>query len=178
MGAGKSTVGRALAKRLGWAFEDLDSRIEKREKRQIHKIFSHAGEAEFRRAEHAALKELLTELETGAPMVVALGGGAFVQRQNAALIQKAGAPTIFLDATVDELWARCRQQAEKEALERPLLSNVIGFRELYTSRRRHYLKASIRQETTAKTVDEIVTELVEVLGPKASSSPPETRKTR
>ena len=60
MGAGKSSVGRALGEKLGWAFEDLDERIERRERRKVHEIFRHSGEDEFRRAEHVALKELLT----------------------------------------------------------------------------------------------------------------------
>src|SRR5262249_6652771 len=52
MGAGKTTVGQALALQLGWPFEDLDDRIQAREKRTIEQIFRESGEAEFRRAEH------------------------------------------------------------------------------------------------------------------------------
>ena len=54
MGAGKSTVGRALARQMNWPFEDLDERLQAREKRSIEQIFRESGEAEFRRAEHAA----------------------------------------------------------------------------------------------------------------------------
>jgi len=55
MGAGKSSVGRALGQRLNWVFEDLDDRIEAREGRCVVEIFRDSGESEFRRAEHAAL---------------------------------------------------------------------------------------------------------------------------
>ena len=123
MGAGKSTVGRALAERLGWTFEDLDDRIERREKQKITEIFGNAGEAEFRRAEHEALKELLKGLSSGAEKVIAFGGGAFVQQSNISLLDAANLPTIFLDASVEELLARCQRQSETQAMERPLLRN-------------------------------------------------------
>jgi shikimate kinase len=164
MGAGKSSVGRALAEQLGWAFEDLDERIELRENRKVHKIFRDSGEPAFRRAEHAALKELLKELQTGAERIVAVGGGAFVQKHNARLIEARGVPTVFLDAGAKELWRRCRQQAEEQEIERPLLGDLEKFRDLYEVRRPHYLKASFRQETGGKTVAKIVAELVQAMG--------------
>jgi shikimate kinase len=163
MGAGKSSVGRALGEQLGWTFEDLDDRIERRERRKVPEIFRDSGEPAFRRAEHAALKELLSE-QSGAARIVALGGGAFVQKHNARLIEAGGVSTVFLDASVEELWRRCRRQAEQQRIERPLLSSLEGFRELYETRRPHYLKARMRQETGGKTVAEIAAELVQALG--------------
>jgi shikimate kinase len=164
MGAGKSSVGRALGGLLGWTFEDLDERIERRAKRKVHEIFRDSGEPMFRRAEHAALKELLQELRTGAERIVALGGGAFVRKQNALLIEGGGIPTVFLDADVVELWERCQRQAEQQGIERPLLSSLESFRELYEARRPHYLKASLRQQTGGKTIEEIAAEVVQALG--------------
>jgi shikimate kinase len=164
MGAGKSSVGRALGERLGWAFEDLDERIERRERRKVHEIFRDSGEPAFRRAEHAALKELLSELRIDARKIVGLGGGAFVQRENARLIKAKGIPTVFLDAAVEELWRRCRKQAEQQGTERPLLGSLESFRELYEARRPHYRKALLRQQTGGKTVAEIAAEVVEALG--------------
>jgi shikimate kinase len=164
MGAGKSSVGRALGEQLGWTFEDLDERIESRERRKVPEIFRESGESEFRRAEHAALKELLLELGAGARRVVALGGGAFVPRRNARRIEAAGVPTVFLDAEVEELWRRCTEPAEQQRMERPLLSSREQFAELYEARRRHYRKASFRQETGGKTVEEIATEVIQALG--------------
>jgi shikimate kinase len=164
MGAGKTSLGRALADHLGWAFEDLDERIELRERRKVHELFRDFGEPEFRRAEHAALKELLNELQTGTGRIVALGGGAFAQNRNARLIAAGGIPTVFLDTGVEELWRRCRQQAEEQELDRPLLGDLEKFRDLYEVRRPRYLKASFRQETGGKTVAEIVAEVVQALG--------------
>jgi shikimate kinase len=164
MGAGKSTVGRAMAEQLGWTFEDLDDRIERREGRKVPEIFRDSGEAGFRRAEHTALKELMQELQAAPEKIVALGGGAFAQEKNAGLLEAEAIPTVFLDAGVEELWRRCRQQAEQEGVERPLRGSHARFGELYEERRRHYLKASFRQETGGKTIQEIATEAIEALG--------------
>ena len=97
MGAGKSSVGRALGERLNWVFEDLDDRIEAREGRTVAEIFRDSGESEFRRAEHAALEHVLHELRGGVARIVALGGGAFAQKENAALLRgrPASVPTVF-----------------------------------------------------------------------------------
>lgn len=163
MGAGKSTVGRVLAGRLGWTFEDLDDRIERREKQKIADIFRDAGEVGFRRAEFGALKELLEELQSGSEKVIALGGGAFVQEPNIRLIEGAKIPTIFLDAGVEELWGRCQRQWEGQGVERPLLGSSEGFGGLYETRRPHYLRASFRQETDGKSIEQIAGELIQGL---------------
>ncbi|MGA9509435.1 MAG: shikimate kinase [Candidatus Sulfotelmatobacter sp.] len=164
MGAGKSTVGRALAGRLGWTFEDLDDRIEQREKQKVAEIFRNAGEAEFRRAEHEALKELLKGLHSGSEKVIAFGGGAFVQQSNVSLLDAANLATVFLDAGVEELLARCQRQSETQGVERPLLGSPEHFRQLYEKRRPHYLRARFRQATAGKEIQEIVTSLIQVLG--------------
>jgi shikimate kinase len=159
MGAGKTSVGRALSRRLGLPFEDLDDRIEGREGKTIAQIFQEAGEAEFRRVETAALCELLTELGSSS-RVVALGGGAFVQPVNTALIDEANAHSVFLDAPVKELLRRC----EQEKKERPLRQNPKQFRELYEKRRRSYIKAALRIETYGKDVDAVAAEVACSLG--------------
>jgi shikimate kinase len=164
MGAGKSTVGRVLAEHLGWTFEDLDDRIELREKRKVGEIFRKSGEAGFRRAEHQALKELLEALRSGSEKVIALGGGAFAHESNISLIDAGKVPTVFLDAGVEELWGRCQSQSERQGMERPLLGNSEGFRVLYEKRRPHYLRASLRQETAGKTVEQIAAEMIQALG--------------
>jgi shikimate kinase len=163
MGAGKTSVGSALARQLGWAFEDLDDRIERREQRKVPEIFRESGEAGFRRAEHAALKEVLSELRGGGEKIVALGGGAFVQVQNASLIGAAGVPTVFLDAGIEELWRRCRRQAGRHGVERPLMGGLEHFHQLYKARRPHYLRASLSLETGGKTVKRIAAEVVQAL---------------
>jgi shikimate kinase len=159
MGAGKTSVGRALSRRLGLSFEDLDDRIQNREGKTIEQIFRESGEAEFRRVETAALRELLRELRRS-PCVVALGGGAFVQADNAALIEEAEVHSVFLDAPVAELLRRCEQEQE----ERPLRQNPKQFRELYEKRRQCYMRAALRIETSGKDVDTVAAEVACSLG--------------
>jgi shikimate kinase len=163
MGAGKSSVGRALGAQLDSQFEDLDDRIVRREGRSIAEIFRASGEAAFRRAESAALREVLAEMRGGVTKVLALGGGAFVQKQNAAALKKAGLPVIFLDAPVDELWQRCCRQAEEAGTERPLLRSADEFRQLYDSRRGSYLQASLTIDTAGRTVNAIAAEIAETI---------------
>jgi len=165
MGAGKSSVGRALGERLNWIFEDLDDRIERRAGRSVPEIFRAAGESGFRRLEHDVLRDLLAELRSGG-RIIALGGGAFVQANNAALLKRSGVPTIFLDATVDELWRRCCTQAQEAGAERPLLGSPEQFRKLYQNRRRRYGRASLTISTSRRRVDEIAAEITRALGLK------------
>ncbi len=159
MGAGKSSVGAALSRSLGWPFEDLDERIQAREQRSIEQIFRQSGEAVFRQLEHAALRSLVEELGPSA-RVVALGGGAFAQPNNADLLEEAGWSTIFLDASVDELFRRCQEQQ----LERPLRGDVNEFNRLYEDRRPCYLKAGLRIETEGKNVEEVAAEAIARMG--------------
>jgi shikimate kinase len=159
MGAGKSSVGLALSRKLGWPFADLDERIQAQEGRSVEQIFQQSGEAVFRQMEHAALRSLIRELRAS-PGVVALGGGAFVQANNAALLEEAGFTAVFLDAPVEELFRRCLEQQ----LERPLRRDLEEFRRLYEIRRPGYMKASLRIETSGKNVEKVAAETINSLG--------------
>jgi shikimate kinase len=159
MGAGKTSVGRALSAQLGWRFEDLDDRVEAREGRTVSEIFRDAGEAEFRRAEHAALRELLAEAETGPPLILALGGGAFIQAENAALVKGLETLTVFLDAPPEELWRRC----SADPVERPLQRDQREFQDLYDLRKPRYQQAQLCIQTGSRTVGEVVNEILESL---------------
>ncbi len=139
---------------MGWEFEDLDERIQSREAQTIEQIFRISGEAGFRIAEHQAIRELLSSLGSS-PRVVALGGGAFAQPENAALLEAAGFPIVFLDAPVEELWRRCQQQE----LERPLRRDLHQFTELCQARRPHYLRAGLRVVTGGKPIETIAAEV-------------------
>jgi shikimate kinase len=164
MGAGKTSVGRALGQQLNWIFEDLDDRIATREGRTVADIFRDSGESEFRRAERAVLEQVLGELRGGVARIVALGGGTFSQGQNHKAIQASGIPTVFLDAPVEELWQRCEQPANLDA--RPLQTSASKFRELHKARLPYYRTASLRVDTAGKQVEAIAAEIVQALGLK------------
>jgi shikimate kinase len=137
MGSGKSTVGRALAQRLGWEFIDLDERIEAAEGTSISEIFATRGEAEFRRIESAALGEAAAQAEVR-PAVIALGGGAFAQPGNVELIARTGV-SIWLDCPLEV----ARRRVE-HAIHRPLARDPLKFEQLYHARRDAYSKADFR----------------------------------
>ena len=159
MGAGKSSVGVALSRKLGWPFEDLDERIQAREKRSIEQIFKQSGELVFRQLEHAALRSAVEELGTSTK-ILALGGGAFAQANNAALLEGPELSTIFLDAPVEELFRRCREQQ----VDRPLRGELEEFRRLYEARKPFYLKAAWRINTAGKDVETVAAEAIDALG--------------
>jgi len=167
MGAGKTSVGRALSRRLGWDFEDLDDRIQAREKRTIKEIFERSGEVYFRRAEHEALRELIVGLSSS-PRVIALGGGAYAQARNARFLAQGGLLTIFLDAPIEELFRRCQQ----EPVERPLRRDLQQFRELNERRRPFYLKAGLRIETGGKDIEMVAAEAARCLGFEEKNATP------
>ncbi len=156
MGAGKTTVGGALAKRMGWSFIDLDDIVVAQTGRAVPEIFRDEGEARFREHETNALRHVLYERLAEQPTVVALGGGAFVQDRNLDLIRASEQPTVFLDADILELRKRCAA----EMGTRPLFRDENQFRQLYESRRSGYMKAGFRVDTAGKAVDEIVNEVL------------------
>ena len=153
MGAGKTTVGRLLARRMKWQFIDLDDRIREREQRSIPDIFRDSGEPHFRKIETECLAALLEHALD--KTVLALGGGAFVQPGNAQIIRQSAIPVVFLDASPDTLLRRCAPQVG----ERPLLASENQFRQLYESRREGYMTAGLRVDTTALTPEQVADEI-------------------
>ena len=162
MGAGKSGVGKSLAQRLGCRFLDLDEMVESREARTIADIFALSGESGFRRVEKSALKELLTARSlSGTSMVLSLGGGAILQPDNRALLERAGAIIVFLSASAQELWQRCvtKQTLGGDIRLRPLLKDESSFRQLYAERLPQYEQAEITVSTSGKSVDQTAEEV-------------------
>jgi shikimate kinase len=159
MGAGKTTVGRALAKSLRWNFLDLDDVIEQREHKSVAEIFASSGEPAFRRMESVALAALLQDRQGGGDLVLALGGGAFVQKQNRDALNSAGAITVLLEVPVEELRRRC--QAEHRV--RPLAQQDARFNELFAARRADYALARFTVQTLNKSVEQVTAEIERLL---------------
>jgi shikimate kinase len=155
MGAGKSSVGRELARMMGTTFADLDEEIVRAAGRSIAEIFKCDGETEFRRIEHEQLRVMLEETDP-TPGVLALGGGAFVQLGNEGMLRDAGATVVFLDASVEELQKRCQQPG----VARPLATNEQKFRELYQERRDVYARANYTINTQGRTVEQVAHEVM------------------
>ena len=159
MGAGKTTVGRALAAQLGWAFADLDDLVQARDGRTIPEIFNNSGEKFFRSLEQQVLQDFVSSSQVKAS-VLSLGGGAFIDNTNQQLLRENGIPAVFLDASAEELFRRCQQPG----VDRPLLSDRNGFSALYERRRPAYMNAAFRIQTAGREIASIVDEIMTRLG--------------
>ena len=158
MGAGKSSVARALGKRLDWKVEDIDLRIERLERRDIPAIFREAGEPYFRAREREALLQLLPERGT----VVASGGGTFADPANRELMLRDGA-VIWLDAPLATVLSRLPLDGR-----RPLATDRLGMEQLYNQRLAAYRLAHFRVDAGRGSVEELVDHIVEWLMERSS----------
>ncbi len=159
MGAGKTSVGRRLARRLGWAFTDLDACIEEREGRTLAKIFHNSGEAGFRRAEASALRDLLRRMKRSPRRVVALGGGTLTLVGNVQRLKRAQGALIFLEAPIAVLLRRARNQGRR--VRRPLLDRQSDaqMKRLLQARSPRYRSAHCTIRTAGKDVHEVAAEI-------------------
>lgn len=153
MAAGKTTVARALGRRIGWRVEDVDDRIEARERRTVSTIFTEDGEGYFRRAERAVLHELLPERN----VVVATGGGTFADPENRTVMLSDGA-VAWLDIPLSRVVERMPPDGR-----RPLAADRAQMELLYSVRRLAYSDAHVRIDA-GKPVDEVVERLLEWIG--------------
>jgi shikimate kinase len=156
MGAGKSTVGRSLARHLGWRFADLDEDIAAHEQMSVPEIFEKRGEAEFRRVEQAALQRRINDVSRGVPWVIAVGGGCYAQAENLDLMQNHGV-TIWLDAPLEMLRARVGG-----SFNRPLARDPVLFEILFHERRPIYEKADFRIAISGGGSDAAVDEILKL----------------
>jgi shikimate kinase len=114
MGAGKSTVGRTLARRLGREFFDTDRVLTERTGVPIATIFEYEGESGFRARE----RQVVAELAARDKAVIATGGGAVLDEASRALMRASGT-VIYLRAKLDDLWERTRRDAARPLLATP-----------------------------------------------------------
>jgi shikimate kinase len=170
MGAGKSTIGRMLARELGYRFLDSDRIIEERCGANIPWIFDVEGEDGFRQRETAMLAELSCEPGT----VLATGGGAVVRTENHDLL-KRDATVIYLKTSID-------QQVERTSRDRnrPLLQNddpEAVLRQLFAIRDPIYTKlADVVMHTDRKSPRLVVRQLVNRVNPKTPRHKRQVRK--
>jgi shikimate kinase len=153
MGAGKTSVGRALARRLDWQPVDVDELIEQRERLPVSEIFARHGEPYFRAVE----REVLTEQLPKRHVVVATGGGTFVDPVNRAVINHDGA-SVWLDAPIERLIARIPADGR-----RPLAADRVALERLYHARRAAYEHAHVRLDAGRASVEALVEQLVDWL---------------
>jgi shikimate kinase len=158
MASGKSTIGKAVSKKLDMNFIDLDVYISEREKRSIPEIFKVKGEIYFRKIEHTYLKELLHK---DGDFVLSLGGGTPCYANNMEWIQSSKAKSIYIQASIPTLVARLI----KEKSTRPLVADLENekitefvAKHLF-ERRFFYEQAALTMNTENKTIQEIVLEI-------------------
>ena len=155
MAAGKTSVARALARRLGWDFVDVDESIELREGMAVADIFARRGEPYFRSVERQVIAEQLGRRH----VVVATGGGTFADLQNRVAINQDGV-SVWLDVPIERLIARVPADGR-----RPLAADRATFERLYHARRAAYEQAHLRLDASRAAVDALVEELLDRLHP-------------
>lgn len=154
MAAGKTTVARAVAARLGWRADDIDELIEARERRSVTDIFARSGEAYFRAVEREILRLVLPLRHS----VVATGGGTFMDPDNRAAINLDGL-SIWLDVPLDELIGRLPADGR-----RPLAADRAQLERLYAVRQAAYANAQLRIDARGARPEDVAERIIERIG--------------
>lgn len=158
MGAGKTTVGRLLADRIGWQFLDLDHEIEHRSGCTVADIFNRHGEVDFRRRETEVLADLLHRTA----IVVGLGGGAIETESIRSLIAShPGLVLVYLAAPLEVLLRRCADQPNSAI--RPVLADREKLKMRWENRLPHYETAHLCIETENLNPAQTAAQIAELL---------------
>lgn len=155
MGAGKSTIGRAVAERLGLRFIDTDEEIEKRAGMRISEIFQRHGEAYFRELERQVVKEV-SELED---CVIVTGGGVVLNQENISNLRRKGV-VVYLHAEPEVLYRRLRGDTSRPLLR--VAQPLKKIRELLRQRSPYYANHDYSVDTSKLSVEEVVEEVVRI----------------
>jgi shikimate kinase len=158
MGAGKSTVGRTLARRLNREFFDTDRVLIERTGVPVATIFEYEGESGFRARERQVIAELATRMNA----VIATGGGAVLDEDSRQTMRDTGT-VIYLRAKLDDLWERTRRDTSRPLLATPnprgTLAGILEAREpLYAA------CAHLVVDTGAQSVSSLVSRILDQLG--------------
>lgn len=158
MGSGKSSVGRRLANRLGLPFVDADTEIETAAGMTIPEIFAQRGETEFRDGERRVISRILT---TRAPLVLATGGGAFMNAETRERVKELGI-SVWLKAEPDVLMRRVRKRSN-----RPLLQTAdpeATLRRMLAEREPVYALADLTIQSSDEPHEVVVGDTIAALG--------------
>ncbi len=118
MGAGKTSLGSKLARRLGYEFIDLDQEIEKETGTTINEYFEKHGETDFRKVEHKVLKNIIKKDREN--IILSLGGGTILQPSNRKILELMNYKNLYLDVALPVLIQRLKKQKSS----RPLIKNI------------------------------------------------------
>lgn len=167
MGAGKTTLGKALAKRLGRDFVDTDKLLVERTGVPVSTIFEIEGEEGFRRRESAVLSEAAAR---GEPCVIATGGGAVLSPANRALMRECGT-VVYLRARLENLWERTRHDTTRPLLAAP--DPRARLAELLEEREPLYAEAAhFTVDTGSQSAATLVARVIAALGGAAARNTP------
>jgi shikimate kinase len=156
MGAGKSTVGRRLARRLGLPFVDSDVEIEEASGASTADLFERYGEHDFRDGE----RRLVARLINGEVRVIATGGGAFIDPRTRQLLNER-AITVWLDAPIDVLAERTTRRDNRPLLKKGDRTEILG--RLADERRSSYSEAQIHVRSSAGAHGDVVEAILAAL---------------
>ena len=161
MGVGKTTVGRQLAQQLGLSFVDADEEIERVSRMSVAELFEQFGEPEFRALERRVIERLLRE---GGAMVLATGGGAFMNDETRAALLE-GATTVWLRATLDVLVARTARRSHRPLLRTGNPREILA--RLIEERHPTYASAHLTIDSTGEPREHVASRVVHAIAERA-----------